>query len=407
MAYVLVALALFIPGGLIIRGLVEGEFHTEVDEDLLRRKEAIRNRLADIAAISPVGPQLAVVEVPVLPEILPAFGDTLGYDSLEGEAIRYRQYVYHATAEGRNYRVQIRQSLLESDDLIDNISLSLGLLLALLLSGLLLVNLSVSRYLWRPFQRTLEAVEGFDWSKPGALVLPATGTREFAQLNRVLERMGGRIQDHFANLKEFTENASHELQTPLAILLAKLENLADSRDLTEDQAAEVQAMQSAAGRLSRMNRALLLLSRLEGRQYLEKSRVDLGAEAERILGEYAELIEMKGLAVEIQVTGRLLVVMNPDLAAILVSNLVRNAIQHNVPGGRIEVAIAADSFSIRNTGPVPPGDPENLFDRFKKANQASESLGLGLAIAKRICDLSGYGLSYRYRDSRHILTVAV
>lgn len=406
LAYMLIAFALLIPGGWIIHGMVEKEFRSEVDEDLMRRRQKIQGQLGRIATASPVGLQFEAMPLAAHLEQADAFRDTAVFDSLEGENVQYRQLTYSAAEGGRYYRVVLRQSLLESDDIVDNITQSIGFLLFLSLAGMLLAHLGIAHFLWKPFRRTLEAVEGFDWTRPGELALEATSTREFEQLNRMLERMGAKIRDHFANLREFTENASHELQTPLAILSAKLENLADAEDLTSLQAGEIQAMQATVGRLTRMNRALVLLSKLEGSQYLEKVSVDLGGEAERVLREHAEWIGMKGISIQIDTATTSKVIMNADLAGILVSNLVCNAIQHNVAGGRIEVCAEAHSLTLRNTGPALPTDPEKLFERFRKANQSSGSLGLGLSIARKICALSGYHLGYRYQEGFHILTVS-
>jgi signal transduction histidine kinase len=195
------------------------------------------------------------------------------------------------------------------------------------------------------------------------------------------------------------------MQTPLAIILGKLENLLDEGHLDARQAMEIQALHAAAGRLSRMNKALLLLARMEGDRFLEIVALDIGLEVKRILGEYAELMEMKSIGVRQSLSEPLPVSMNPELCAVLLANLIRNAMQHNVVGGNISIQGTPGQLIISNTG-LPLTEPaERFFERFYKANQASDSLGLGLAVAKKICDLNGFVLEYSYQDSRHILTL--
>ncbi len=157
--------------------------------------------------------------------------------------------------------------------------------------------------------------------------------------------------------------------------------------------------------LVRLNKALLLLTRLEGEHFLKRVPFDLGAEALRLLQDFSDLLEMKRIHVEVHPGPSLVANLNPDLAAILLSNLIRNAIQHNLSGGTLTLRTGANALILENTGEPLGVPPESLFERFHKGNPTSESTGLGLSIARKICDLSGLDLEYAYREGLHTLTL--
>ncbi|HEX3008307.1 MAG TPA: HAMP domain-containing sensor histidine kinase, partial [Bacteroidales bacterium] len=234
------------------------------------------------------------------------------------------------------------------------------------------------------------------------LALSDTGIYEFNTLNKVLNNMSEKILTDYSNMKEFTENASHEIQTPLAIIKSKIEILVQSGKLDEEQMDALQTINDAVYRLAKLNSGLILISKIDNRQFHDNGEVDLITVIDRILDDFEDLIAMKDLHVEKSLSESYKVNLNPELAEILVSNLVSNAIKHNVAGGFIKIIQTGDSLLIWNSG-LPLSVPEEeLFKRFVKNNSNSKSLGLGLAIIKKICDQYSVTCNYTCIDSEHV-----
>jgi signal transduction histidine kinase len=228
---------------------------------------------------------------------------------------------------------------------------------------------------------------------------------EFKRLTDVLTRMTARINEDYESLKQFTSNAAHELQTPLAVILAKLEGLMNANSLSEPQQKLVGDAYSAANRLNQLNRGLLLLTRIEAGRFGERTEVCLSDEVAGQLEHYREEIAMKGISVTAELEPPLRVPMNQSLATVLVSTLLGNAVVHNVEHGTLDVRTADGCLTIANSGQPLTVDPSSLFERFRKADQSSPSLGLGLSIAHRICEASGFSLTYDCVGTQHTVRV--
>nr|WP_262918891.1 HAMP domain-containing sensor histidine kinase [Tunicatimonas sp. TK19036] len=217
--------------------------------------------------------------------------------------------------------------------------------------------------------------------------------------------MTDKIRADYLHLKEFTENASHEMQTPLAIIRTNLDLLTQS-ELQEDQHALITRISQASYRMSSTHRALLLLSKIENQQFREQTPVDFYALVASRLEEFSDFIEAKKLKVNIEAYSKTLVfVMNHHLADILISNLLTNAIKHNFPEGYLDIHFTAAKLTVINSGPPLRHSPEQLFQRFSKDNPSTDSAGLGMAIMKVICDKYKIQLSYRSESDRHEVTL--
>ena len=216
--------------------------------------------------------------------------------------------------------------------------------------------------------------------------------------------MTEKIAKDYRNLKEFTENASHEMQTPLSIIQSKLELLIQSENLTAEQMQEVQVIYESAARLAKLNQALLLLAKIENSQFAEAKPVKLDEIIKTKLLFFEELIAHKNISVEVNLEP-LTINIHPILADILVSNLIGNAIKHNLEKGKLIVKLKGDELVIQNSGKPLTITPEQLFQRFRKADPASDSLGLGLAIVNEICIVYNYSIDYKYVDNLHSVSI--
>ncbi len=216
----------------------------------------------------------------------------------------------------------------------------------------------------------------------------------------------------YESLREFTANAAHETQTPLAIMQAQLEQLLQVPALAEDPAAAplVADLYGATLRLSRLHQALSLLSKIENRQFAQVQPVRLDQLLQERMAQLEPLFEARELRYGLDISGSPVVVqMHPGLADSLLQNLLQNAVRHNVRGGELMVTLTPHELSVSNTGPATTGDPARFFERFRKHNAASDSPGLGLSIVQQICGYYGFGVTYSVGQAgtRHTLRVVL
>lgn len=337
------------------------------------------------------------------------------FNQFENEFQPSRQLIFYERVEGTWYRVTISKWLAQRQQLLQALVMVVTFIVALLLISLLVLNGWLSRRLWRPFYRTLRSLDSYQLEKHEVLTFSKTRTAEFSQLNESVTQFTDRLAATYQNLKEFTENASHEIQTPLAVILSKIESLIQDETLKESQLVALSEISEAANRLSKLNQALLLLTKIENRQFLAGNEaINLAPIIQRKLRDLEDLIEQRQITVKLDLepTGP---VMHPALAEVLVNNLLTNAIRYNVSGGSIDIRLAAGppaagqlaagQLVVRNTGAPLHIDPELLFERFRKEGSHSASLGLGLALAKTICQVNGQTLSYQTDGPWHVLTV--
>ncbi|NJL77475.1 MAG: HAMP domain-containing histidine kinase [Saprospiraceae bacterium] len=237
--------------------------------------------------------------------------------------------------------------------------------------------------------------------------LPQSNIFEFKQLNAFLVRMTSKARRDYQSLKEFTENASHEIQTPLAVAKGKLELLQQSNNLDESQSELLDASQKALTKISRLGQALSLLAKIDNQEFTAQHTIDFSTIVAHTLGIFEEIAALKGVTLETKIQTDVRVKMDATLADILVTNLVKNAIQHNTENGWIRIHLDEHQFEVTNSGEELHFPPDQLFMRFKKSNQSKGSLGLGLAIVKKICDVSQVQVQYDYADRVHKITVAL
>jgi len=258
---------------------------------------------------------------------------------------------------------------------------------------------------WGPFYVILDKLKKFQIDKHAAIDLPRSTTSEFRDLSFAITQLVDKNREAFQSQKEFTENASHELQTPLAICRSKLELLAQTRELTEHQAELVASLFSGIERISRLNKNLLLLSKIENRQFLELEEINLPL----VVDKYLDVFSNQMLDRSIQVNSKLDKVAsidaNPVLLDVLISNLISNAVRHSSDGSTINIEGSREYFMISNPG-EPLLNPDKVFERFHREARAEVGNGLGLSIVKKICDVTGYRLAYNYNESRHNFRVA-
>ncbi len=317
----------------------------------------------------------------------------------------FRELIFSVVAGGQRYTVSIGKSEEETDHLLLWILLITGGVILLLLGSLFLANRLLLRRLWQPFYNTLEGIRQFQLSSRKPLPVNDTRVEEFRNLDAAVGGMTHKILKDYEMLKNFADNASHEMQTPLAIINSKLDLMIQDQGLEEKHLRQLQAMYDAVGRLSKLNQSLLLLTKIENNQFVHTDQVALAPLLEEKLLQMEDLVRSRRLEVH---TGldRSSTRMNAYLADILLNNLLGNAIRHNQDGGKIDIRLREDEFYIANTGDALQFDPATIFDRFTRG-QHSGGTGLGLAIVRQICENCGFPVAYSYENGLHAIVVGL
>jgi two-component system, OmpR family, sensor kinase len=323
------------------------------------------------------------------------------------------------TIDGMHYRVTTYSFIPSFYQLLPGVVNSFQWILLVLLVLVVISAGLISKYILAPFKRTVKVIQSFDLKQKETIRLPATRTSEFRELNTFLTKMTEKAREDYQSLKEFTENASHELQTPTAIIRGKLDLLMES-DIRDEQAILIAEMQNALERLSRIHSSLTLLTKLENQEYDLSASVNMSSLVRSVLTAFEELIEMKSLRLLAEIGENVYVSSNPALADLLLMNLVSNAIRHNSAPtgwgedgergevrerGWIVVNLTKEGFVISNSGREPQVPVAELFERFKKGNPGGDSIGIGLAIVRQICELGGFTVEYFFRDGVHMIAV--
>lgn len=327
------------------------------------------------------------------------------YDSLSEENEPYRELNVPVFIEGKPFTLSVRANMVESEDLIVSISIIFIAILTLLLLGLFLINKRFSSKLWKPFYQTIEQIEKFEIDKTNQPQLPNTNIEEFYRLNKSIEKLIEKNTSIYRTQREFVENAAHELQTPLAVFQAKIDTLIQRSDVSEEQSVILGSLNESVSRLTRLNKNLLLLSKIENENYNEKQTLVLNDIIEKQLGFYTEQAQFKNISIKTELSHKVFVQSNQTLAEILISNLFMNAVRHNINNGQIWIKLAENSIVFSNTGIPQPLNKEKLFIRFAKANPSEQGTGLGLAIVNKIAAINQWSVSYSFTGNFHSFTV--
>nr|WP_211323840.1 histidine kinase dimerization/phospho-acceptor domain-containing protein [Chitinophaga dinghuensis] len=386
------------------------EIRHETDEELVNDKiqwmRYLDTAKVDNAVLLLKTPEFSLTPTTAPVQKKPKLKGVRIFQEPENSYAPFRELSQVISFHGQNYLLVMRKSQIEKDDLLKNIIHVMLIAFAGLLFFAILFNFIISRNVWKPFHISLEKIRHLQLSKLDMPQFEQTNVHEFNQLNDALNNMSTRIAQDYTTMKELTEDAAHEMQTPLAIVQGKLELLLQDDTLSEEQLKAITQSSDELQRLSRLNHNLLLLAKIENQQFHFTERTDMAAVTEKYLQLFDELMAEKQLAVE-QTIQPASWQLHPALADILVSNLLGNAIKYNTHGGSIRVSLTATTLMITNTSDHPEIPPAGRFQRFKKqeVSHGGASNGLGLAICKKITDSSSLNISYHYQSPFHTFTV--
>ncbi len=407
--YGVTALVILLIGGFVFYFALKTFVNNDIVEKLYEEKQNIEKQISPLDSL----PQIVIIsgDIVKITNVAPErftlnviAKDTIQFDEQEGEEeVPSKLIVFYAKSKFDTYQITISKSLVESDDLIEAVAMALAALIISFFVALYFINRSISKFIWAPFYESLNKIKQFDVSHAKQLEISASDIDEFNELSKSVKQMTHKIQTDYKNLKEFTENASHEIQTPLAIIKTKLELLIQAESLTEKQMTIIQSVYDATNRLSKLNQSLILLSKIENNQFEQKEQLNFSEAVRKHLINFTELIQAKNLTLTTAITDTVFLNINSSLADVLITNLITNAIKHNNKQGEVKIELTGQNFKISNTGPHLQNNPIELFYRFKKDKSSAESLGLGLSLVKKICDTLHYDVNYTFQNSYHIV----
>ena len=327
-----------------------------------------------------------------------SFHDTIMnlYNEEEFESVR----IHESAIKHNNhfYQLKIIASTVEIDNLVrDLVKYLIGLYLLIVVSLLLLNNIILKKT-WKPFYHSINQLKKFKIEKENKITTEATDIDEFQLLNDTISKLIKKSSNSYTEQKQFIENASHELQTPVANSIHKLELFIENNQLDEKQTKDLSSVLDNLDRLTRLNKSLLLLSKIENKQFIDEERVDFLKLTETIIHDFKDLLAHKGMSINFESNSAPKIKMNKDLAIILLTNFIKNAITHGHPNTEILISLDNNLWSITNVGAPEALNQNLLFTRFRKIGSNTKSTGLGLAINKAIANKYDLELSYNFND---------
>ena len=406
--YIAIALALLMISSAFLAYRVFYLVDNEISEHMLFEKMEIEKQLStqrDIQGIQfVIGDRIEIEPLEKFTTFKVSLVDTNKYDPYEDAVVPFRRLSYEQLIGEESYRITLWRRLTETDDLFSGVAFTLLLVAIDIIACFYFLNRWFSKRVWKPFYRALSGLTHFDLHEGDRISFQRSEIEEFNTLNVELSKLTGKVARDYRNLREFTENMSHETQTPLAIIRSKLELLLQSEKLDSEQLGHIRGALDSVNRLSKMNKSLILLTRIENDQYNVSEALNLAELIRQQLDKFDLFISSRNLVVNTMLDEPVTLKINPNLADILLSNLISNAIKYNRPNGALDIILSKERLIISNSGAPLTINDDQIFDRFKKGEQP-DSVGLGLAIVKKVCDHCNCDIHYTYEEDKHRFTI--
>ncbi|MEP2774276.1 MAG: HAMP domain-containing sensor histidine kinase [Fulvivirga sp.] len=404
--YLLISFVVFLLGGIITFEVINREVDLEEQRFLRERLSSVSNMIERRDLDKPFKrDKISIEPLTKGKETEIVFSDTLVMHATLQRMEPHVKLDVVREINNKFYKISLYDLIVEEDDIAEGVQESLIKMYVLLTVVVLILSGLTSLWLLKPFNKTLGLIKDFSLQQKVNEEFPKSNTTEFDKLNRFLNDMTLKMKRDYQIMKEFTENAAHEMQTPISIANGKLEMLINSDNITDEQSAMIASAQNSLRRLSKLNEALSLLTKIDNQEFEKRDEVNISTALERQIYDFEELINLKSIALKKKIEGNVKVNIDQVLCGIMITNLLQNAIRHNVESGELSIVLSKKSLKITNTGEPLTVSPQELFDRFKKGNQSKQSLGLGLAIVKKICDVNDFTIEYTYDQNRHRIEI--
>ncbi|MFA9371787.1 MAG: sensor histidine kinase [Labilibaculum antarcticum] len=403
-SYIKYGLLVFLIADFVIIAMSNYFIKDEIDQQLYLESKEVAETIRKYGGSQNIYPTDMVTSVDYLDVKEDIRKDTLIYDVNEDEMLPYREFSTYKTIGGKHYKITTRQMLMEFDDIFALYTTLISLVLLLIFVGLLLFTRRLNISLWKTFNTNIEKIKTYSFTPPSKLDLAETGIDEFDELNEVLSMMSGRLEKDYTATKEFSANAAHELQTPLAIIRNKCENLFSDSDLNKKTIETIREIYLSADKLSGITKALLILAKIDNGQFNEKEMVSLNEIFKYWMNSFQDVIQDRKLDVTISAVDNCQILIDKRLANLLIQNIFVNSIKHSRDGDQISIFLAKDYFTIANMGEVAIHQPGMIFNRFYTESPNIGSTGIGLAIVKKIADHYKIEIEYTFKDFKHLFT---
>tara|TARA_R110000744_G_scaffold153733_1_gene268158 strand:- start:6170 stop:7435 length:1266 start_codon:yes stop_codon:yes gene_type:complete len=395
-----ISFILMVVSTIVLYFYVKNLLREEVEEELFSTLSRVEIALTNNKTQFSLAPLVDVSEVPeIKAQILK---DTIIYDPSQKEMEEFRELTTFKKINQKNYKISVRNLVIESEDILVAIILSYLIIIVSVFIILFYFSKVRNKKLWLPFFKNLESMKSFSLISDKPISLVDSEILEFSELNTEIEFLTNKVRGDYKNLKQFTEDVSHELQNPLAIIQAKIENIINGDNLNDNQFGHLTSIQKDIQRLTQMNKRLTLLTKIENNQFAKVEQVIITDLVQETITNFLEITSSK---IEYHKKDVIYVQMDRYLAEILCNNLISNAIKHSPNKGNIVVEVMGNNFSVSNEGNLALENPEKLYSRFYRESETNKSTGLGLAIVKRICDLYNFSITYHFKEDKHIFTI--
>ncbi|WP_445733647.1 sensor histidine kinase [Mariniflexile sp.] len=392
--FLLTGLVLVLLSSIALYFYTKNLLQNEVEEELYSteaRVEASLNSNRQVFSLPPVA------EVKTVENLRPmVLKDTIIYDPSQDEMELFRELSTYKRINNVNYHITVRTLVVESEDILMAIVFSNITIFVIAFIFLFYFNTARNLQLWKPFFDNLEQMKTFSLTSQKSIHLVDSDILEFSELKSQILLLTDKVKVDYENLKQFTENVSHEIQTPLAIIQAKIDNIINEHAINDKQFEQITSIQKDIQRLKQLNKRITTLTKIDNNQFVNIEEVNITNLINEKIENFKEL-EINHISHSSN--GKLSVSMDPFLADILINNLVSNAIKYTKNEENIDVVTTSDSLIIKNSGEHPLNNPEKLFVRLYKEGNNAQSSGLGLAIVKKICEHYGFTPSYRFQPS--------
>lgn len=408
--YILYTIPVILFSAIFIYFFLLNEIGESNESILLTRVKVIKNYIAKgnttVLNVFEVNNEVYIKEIEKDRIIPQTIKDTLMYSEIEKEYISSKMIEQNSIVNGKNYQIKVWKSTIEYDELMEVVSIVFIVMLLVLFLVTAYINSRISKLIWTPFKNTLDYIKDFSVHTTDYKKLESNEITEFSELNSSINHMTSKMISDYKNQKKFAENASHEFQTPLAIIKGKIDLLLQENTLNEESLTLLVSIEEATSRLSRINKSLLLLSKIENQQYEKTDTVALLPLIEKVLALNEDFILDKNLQFVYDNTTDLTFRINSELCFVLINNLIQNAVRHNVNNGKITISIKDETLLISNTGALEPLNEVSIFERFEKKSSSTNSIGLGLAIVKEIAEANSITVLYKYENKEHVFSLS-
>lgn len=397
--------------------LVQDLWITDVDESLVFQQQKVVKtfssndfdttaikHFSDVASEIDLGINITTLQSPQIAVDSIYYNNI--YDTIRSHTEPFRELKSIVRVKGTWYKIVVRKDLVENADLLMGIVVTQAILFVILLTGILILNGYFSKRTWEPFYYILSKLETYKIDSEKQIEVQASDIEEFNKLNNSVQHLTKRNIHIFKSQKEFTENAAHETQTPLAAIKNQVDLLAQDNDLNVNQSEIINRIDKNIRLLTKLNRNLLLLSKIENEQFNKNEEINVSEIVSEICSGFEEQIKLKNISLVLNISGQLVINTNSYLLHSLITNLLTNAIKYNTKNGEIGITLFDKVLKVTNSGLHKPLPEDKIYERFYKQNDKNESSGLGLAIVKRICISLNLEINYQFSEpNKHSFTI--